>query len=381
MIDITAVQSRSELRQFAILPRLLYKDYRGFCPNLDTENIKILRPDKNPFFAHAKARFFVARKNGQIVGRIGAIIDEGFIQQYKENTGYFGFFDCIHDIQVCQLLLQAAENWLKDNKMEKVIGPLSPSTAGEVGLMTSGFDEAPMLMMPFHPPYMMQMMEQLSAYKPIKNLYSYYYDVLKAPKIDRHQLTERFANYGDLKLRPFNMASMKSEINLLIDVYNDAWSNNWGFVPFTAAEIDHLGQSIKPLLIPDLIWFVELSGQPVGIILALPNLYQIISDFNGRLLPLNWLKLLWRLKVSYSITKGRLALFGVRKQYQRSRLGSFIAALLLEAIRENGKKLGFVSAELGWVLEDNSALNLLLKNIGGSYIYKTFRIYQKEILS
>ena len=378
MVMITAVVSRKHLKAFAALPKSLYRGLKGFCANLDTEALKIVDPLKNPFFEHADSQLFLAWDGRRIVGRIAAIVDHSFISHTKERTGYFGFFDCVDDLAIAQSLLSTAENWLKNQQVNRIIGPLSPSTAGEVGVMTGGFEERPMIMMPFHPPYMSQLLEK-AGYLPHQDLYAYNYDILAAPIIDRHQLTARFAKYGNLQLRPFNMAKLPDEIAKLIAVYNDAWAGNWGFVPFTQGEIDHLGHAMQPILDPALIWFVDLDGEPVGVILGLPNLYQIIPDLNGKLLPFGWAKLLWRLKIRRSIDSLRVALFGIRRKYQQTRLSSIIAALLLESIREGATNKGYKSAELGWILDSNGQMNQLLKNIG-SVIYKTYRVYSKELI-
>ncbi len=374
-ILVTPVAGKSDLRRFIELPIRLYRGHQGYAPHLTMERFDAFSRKKNPHFHHADAEFFLARRNGEVVGRILAQVDHAHLKQQNDATGHFGLLDAEDDPAIFAALLRAAEDWLRARGMKAIAGPYSVSINDEVGQMVSGFDERSMLLMPYGPPYAPARIEQ-AGYGKLMDLYSYEYDVRKAPVTIGHKLIERYAK-GRVKVRPVNMSRFADELLVAIDIFNDAWQDNWGFVPITREEMQAAAKTMKPLVDPRLIWLAELDDKPVAMILTLPNLNEAIADMEGKLFPFNWAKLLWRLKVK-RVRTGRVALMGVRMSLRHSPLGAALAMMVIDKLRENGTALGYHYAELGWILETNAVTRRIIEQAGGRE-YKTFRLYSKPL--
>ncbi len=374
-ILVTPVAGKSDLRRFIELPIRLYRGHQGYAPHLTMERFDAFSRKKNPHFHHADAEFFLARRNGEVVGRILAQVDHAHLKQQNDATGHFGLLDAEDDPAIFAALLRAAEDWLRARGMKAIAGPYSVSINDEVGQMVSGFDERSMLLMPYGPPYAPARIEQ-AGYGKLMDLYSYEYDVRKAPVTIGHKLIERYAK-GRVKVRPVNMSRFADELLVAIDIFNDAWQDNWGFVPITREEMQAAAKTMKPLVDPRLIWLAELDDKPVAMILTLPNLNEAIADMEGKLFPFNWAKLLWRLKVK-RVRTGRVALMGVRMSLRHSPLGAALAMMVIDKLRENGTALGYHYAELGWILETNAVTRRIIEQAGGRE-YKSFRLYSKAL--
>jgi hypothetical protein len=374
-ILVTPVAGKSDLRHFIELPIRLYKGHKGYAPHLTMERFDAFSKTKNPHFHHADAEFFLARRGGKVVGRILVQVDHAHLKQQNDATGHFGVLDAEDDPAIFAALLKAGEDWLRQRGMQAIAGPYSVSINDEVGQMISGFEERSMLLMPYGPPYAPARIEQ-AGYAKLIDLYSYEYDVRKAPVTIGQKLIERYAK-GRVKVRPVDMSRFADELLTAIDIFNDAWSDNWGFVPITKEEMQAAAKTMKPLVEPRLIWLAELDDKPVAMILTLPNLNEAVADMGGKIFPFNWAKLLWRLKVK-RVRTGRCALMGVRMSLRNTPLGAALAMMVIDKLRENGTALGYEFAELGWILETNAVTRRIIEQAGGRE-YKSFRLYSKAL--
>ncbi|MBN9490961.1 MAG: dATP pyrophosphohydrolase [Alphaproteobacteria bacterium] len=376
-IVVSPVVSKADLKAFIDLPKRLYAGHKGYTPHLNSERQEAFSPEKNPLFKHVDVQFFLARRNGRVVGRTAAQLDNVYLERYADSTGNFGCLAAEDDPAIFSALLGAAEGWLRGKGMKRVTGPFSLSTNEEVGLQVWGFDSRPMLLVPYDPPYAGPRVEACG-YAKLKDVFSYDYDVQNAPETIGKKLMARAGMAGRVKVRTANMKMFDAEVRTVVNIYNDAWSDNWGFVPFTQAEIENAAKAFGPVVIPDLCVFVEVDDEAVAFIIALTNINEAIADFNGRLDPINLAKLLWRLKI-VGVGSTRVPLMGVRKKYRNHPLmGAGLAMMAIDTLRENGKRLGKTSAELGWILEDNKATNNIIRTVGGVH-YKTHRIYEKAL--
>jgi hypothetical protein len=377
-IVVTPVEGKSDLKAFIDLPKRLYTGRPGYTAHLNSERQEAYSPKKNPLFQHVEVQFFLARRAGKVVGRISAQIDKAYLERYKDSTGHIGSIVAEDDLAIFQALFKEAEAWLRARGMIRATGPFSLSVNEEVGLLVWGFDSRSILLVPWDPPYAGPRVEACG-YKKIKDVFSYDYDVQNAPETIGRKLLGR-AGVGDrVKVRTLNMKMFDAEVRTLVGVFNDAWSDNWGFVPFTQAEIDHAAKAFGPVIIPELVVFIDVDDETVAFIVALANLNEAIDGFNGALNPINLVKLLWRLKIAGTESM-RVPLMGVKKKFRNHPLmGAGLAMMAIDVLRQNGKKMGKKTAELGWILEDNKATNNIIRSVGGVH-YKTHRIYEKALV-
>ncbi len=375
-LRIAEVSSTGDLDRFIDLPNQLYHGHPSFVPALALERLDALSPKKNPYFRHARVRFWMASRGNSPVGRISAQVDDMALVRHDKALGHFGLLDAADDPAVFRLLTETAEAWLEAEGMRRARGPFNLSINEECGLLVDGFDSRSVMMMGYAPPYAGPRLEA-QGYVKAKDLVAYDYDIAVAKPIDPKGLLARMTADGRVRVRQLDMKRYRADLALILEVFNDAWSENWGFLPFTEDEIVHAAASMKPLIRPDLVWIAEVDGEVAAMIVCLPNLNEAIADLGGRLLPFGWLKLLWRLKVS-GLKSCRVPLFGVRKQYHRTPLGGALVLLLLQALRESATRAGFVHAELSWILEDNDAIRKVIEGIGGR-VYKTYRVYEKPL--
>ena len=375
-LEIRAVETARDLAAFIDLPKRLYRGQPGYVPALDLERRESLTA-KNPYFAHAEVRFWLAARGAEIVGRISAQIDRAYLARYHDATGHFGCLDVADDPEAYAALFVAAETWLRDQGMQRATGPFSLSINEEAGLMVHGFAARKILLVPWHPPYAGAHVEACG-YTRLKDLLSWDYDVQAASPTIGRRLLQRAEMADRVRVRTAEMNHFQRDLGYLLDIFNDAWSDNWGYVPFTPAEIAAAAKSLRPVVIPECAVFVELDGEPVAFILGIANLDEAIRDLDGKLLPFGWAKLLWRLKVRRP-TSGRVPLMGVKRRFRNDALlGAGLALMAIDAMRENGKRLGIRTAELGWILEDNKPTINIIKAAGGVH-YKTHRIYERAL--
>jgi GNAT superfamily N-acetyltransferase len=364
-IEIAVVTDRKALGQFVELPYALYRDDPHWVPPLRIAVKELLDRQKHPFYLNAQAEFFLALENGRPVGRIAAILDQAHNRFHEESAGFFGFFECEDNPAAAGELLSRARQWLAARGATVVRGPMNPSTNYECGLLVEGFDSDPFIMMPYNPPYYATLLERAGLRK-AKDLLAYYANTadLDSRKIDR--IAARAAANG-VRVRPINMKDFDADVERVWNVYNSAWSRNWGFVPMSRQEFAAMGKEMKQILKPDLILIGESGDRPVGFALALPDVNQALKPARGRLLPTGIFKILYHQRL---ITGVRVLTLGVVEEYRSSGLG---AALYAGLIR-NGRP-AFRGVEMSWILEDNVLMNRSALLMGAKR-YKTYRVYE-----
>lgn len=376
-IEIRPVETKAELDAFVRLPWALYKNDPQWVPPLLGEVKGLLSEKSNPYFGHAKARYWLALRDGKPVGRISAQIDELVQQHMGQGTGQWGMFECENDPATAALLFEAAESWLKAGGMTRAMGPFSLSIWDEPGLLVDGFEHPPLLMTPHHLPYYAGLVEG-EGYAKAKDLYAYDLDITTGFP----ERIQRIVAAGDknprIRIRKADPSRFEEEVRLVLEILNDAWADNWGFIPLTEAEIAYAAKKMKPLVKPDLVRICEFEGKPAAFMLTLPDVNELQRDLDGRLFPFGWAKLLWRLRKPFT-QRVRVPLMGVRKELQASRNGALMAMMLIEHIRRDTVGVYANRGELSWILEDNLPMRNILENIG-CFIYKTYRIYDKPLV-
>ncbi len=373
MLSVEPVTSRHELDTFIQVPWPIYKQDPNWVPPLLFEQKQRLTK-KNPFFQHARWQAWIAWRDGRPVGRISAQVDQLHLDIYQDDTGYFGMLEAEDDPDVFSALCQTAERWLREQGMKRVIGPFNLSINEEAGLLIEGFNTPPRIMMGHSRTYYEHRIESCG-YRSAQNFLAYLIKPdFEPPRIMR-KLLERARN--QVQLRKLRRNKLEQELTTLRNIFNDAWSANWGFVPFTEAEFTDIGEMLTLLVDDEFVQIAEIDGKAVAMTVALPNIHEITRQLDGKLLPFGWLRLLWGLKVRYPTT-ARIPLMGVIKEYQQTRLGPALAFLVIDAAREALQKRGIMDVELSWILENNQGVRNLIETCGGS-VYKRYRIYQKDL--
>jgi len=380
-VRIRSVETQVDHKRFVRMPARVFADDPAWIAPLDTERLTLIDPTKNPYFEHAEAAFWVAERDGVPVGRIGAQLDRLLEERTGERIGQFGLFDCIEDLTVAQGLFETVESWLKERGCARMQGPFNLSTNGECGLLIDGFKTPPALMMGHAKPYYGNLVEA-QGYGKIRDLYAYELDLLKGPPERITRFVEASKRNPDYRLRNVDMRRYEEELKTIIDIFNDSWSTNWGFVPLTDAEARHLAKEIKPLIDPCGVQICEYKGEPMAMMVTLFDLNSLVRDLNGRLWPIGWAKLGARL-LGLRLRRRcpprvRVPLMGVRQRFQNTRQGAAMALMLIESVRLACVELGTEWAELSWILEDNVGMRNILDQIGAT-IYKTYRIYDKAL--
>ncbi|RPI18997.1 MAG: N-acetyltransferase [Ignavibacteriae bacterium] len=374
MLKIRKVENDRDRMSFIKLPWTLYKDDKYWVPPLIFDVRNNLNPKKNPFFKHAEIELFLAELDGKLVGRIAAIKNDNHNKFHNDKTGFFGFFETIDNEDVSDLLLDTACDWCKSRGFDKIVGPVNPSTNDECGLLVDGFDSSPVMLMPYNPAFYANRIESFGFDKE-KDLYAYFIssDVINDEKMMAK--LERMANLikkrYNIVTRTLKLKDLENEIRKVEYIYNDAWDMNWGFVPITSEEFDYMGESLKQVVDPNIVFFAEIDGKPAGFSLTLPNINQILKTMNGRILPFGIFKLLMGKNKTDIL---RVLIMGVRHEYQKKGIDS---VFYLETIKEGNRKK-VKGAEISWVLEDNYAMRQTAENLG-AHIYKTYRIYSKNL--
>jgi hypothetical protein len=376
-LEIVPARSKADWRAFHHLPFRIYAGDANWVPPLLLERRFHFDPKHNPYFQHAKAEFFIAKRGGEVVGRITAQVDRLHQERYRDATGHFGFIEAIDDQAVFDALLKAAEDWLRAQGMQRAIGPVSFALWDQPGLLVDGFDTPPQVMMNHHRPYYAARIAA-AGYVKAEDLIAYSYGP-EASTERLEKLLARSMRSGEVTLRNIRMdkAHFKSEVAMLLDIINDAWSDNWGYVPMTKAEIDDLAGVLKLLLQPGDVAIAEYKGEPAAFAAIFPNLNEAIRDMKGRLFPFNWIKLLWRMKVTRPKT-ARMPMMGVRKALQSSPIGAALTLSVIHSVRDFNFAHGATHGELSWILERNDRVRHVIEMVGG-VPYKTYRLYEKPI--
>ncbi|MGC8478056.1 MAG: dATP pyrophosphohydrolase [Acetobacteraceae bacterium] len=373
-LEIVPVEGRALLDRFIRLPKRLHRADPAYVAPLDLERRDALTP-KNPFFAHADVQFWLARRDGRDVGRISAQIDHQALAVRPDATGLFGMIAAEDDPAVFAALVETAAAWLRGRGMQRMQGPFNLNINEETGLLVAGFETPPMLLMGHDLPYVGPRLEALGLRR-IKDVLAYLYDVrVDLPASARRLLARPLP--AELAVRRLDLRRYHEEVRSITAIFNDAWADNWGFVPLSESETEYLAKSLRPLIDPRLVSIVELRGEKVGFLVCLPNLNEAIRDLGGRLLPFGWARLLWRLKVA-GVRTARVPLMGVRRAAQQGMIGKLLPFLLIDQVRRDAAGMGFTHVELSWILEDNLPMRHINESLGG-VAYKTYRIYERAL--
>jgi len=385
-ITIRPVVTKADRKAFVDLPFRLYKDNPNWVAPLKDEAMGLITPGKNPFFEHAVAQLFLAERNGRVVGRISASIDHMWTPMPADkgggaDSGNWGYLDA-DDKDVADLLIVAAEDWLRSRGVKRSIGPISMSIWEEPGLLIKGHDHPPTVMMGYDDARYEAWVESWG-YEKVKDLHTWDLDITHPfpPLVQR--IVAASEKNPRIRVRKVNKKKFNEEAAVILSILNDAWSDNWGYVPFTESEIAFAGKKMKPIIFNDLVMVAEYDGEPVAFMMSWPDLNELQADLNGNLFPFGFIKLLWRLNGGFSgkpkTRTIRVPLMGVVKKLQSSRMASQLAFQMIEYIRREAvANYGGTRGELGWVLEDNQGMNSIAETID-SHINKTYRIYEKAI--
>jgi hypothetical protein len=376
-IRIERVTNRKALKTFVGLPAPLYRDDPAWVAPLMFERLNLLAKDKNPYFEHAAADYWIAYRDGEPVGRISAQIDELAQDGHGQGTGHFGFVEAPDDPTVFRALFETAEGWLQDRGMVRVLGPFNLSINEECGLLIDGFKDRPRIMMSHARPYYAARIEGLG-YRKAKDLWAYDLDAVAELPENVLRIVRKAEADQRLQVRNLRRSRMSDDFRIIRDIFNDAWSNNWGYVPLTEAEISKMRADLSLLLYEHSGKIAYWEGEPAAFMLVLPDLNELIADLHGRLVPFGWAKLAWRVR-RRRFPCVRVPLMGVRKRYQNRPSGAFMALLLIAQHRvEWRRRHGMLRGELSWILEDNESMKGIADSIVGIH-YKTYRIYEKAL--
>ncbi len=370
-ITIRTVQTKKDLMKFIRFQWEIYKGNPYWVPPLIMERKKLLDKKKNPFFKEADAEYFLAERDGKIVGRIAAIKNDVHLKYHNDETGFFGFFESINNQEVANALFDAAKKWLQEKGLKHMRGPANPSSNDEYGMLMEGFDDSPRILMPYNPEYFMNLCENYG-FKKAKDLYAWKIEnekISKSEKLKRGQEIVR-KRYG-LKISQLEMKHFDKDLDKFKFVYNKAWAPNWGFVPLSEEQIDEMAKDLKPLVEPSLVLFAEAKGELVGAALVMMDYNEIFKEMNGRLFPFNFIKLYTKKK---KITWARILTLGIIPEHQKK---GFDAVLYWE-ILQRAARLGIYRGEASWVLEDNEMMNRGL-HLMRAEIYKKYRIWEIDI--
>ena len=375
-VTIRPVVTKADRKQFVNLAWDVYRDDPAWVPPLKDEVHGLIDPKKNPWFQHARAMLWLAERDGKTVGRISAQVDQLVLEHMGAGTGQWGMFEAL-DGEAATALIATAEEWLRAQGMTRAMGPISLSIWDEPGLLISGFDQSPMIMMGHHlAPY--QGWIEGAGYAKAKDLLTYEVDIRPEAQGVMARLVAAGEKNPRIRIRPVDKSKFHDEVSIILNLLNDAWSDNWGYVPLTPAEIAYAGKKLKPIIYPELVRIAELDGEPVAFMLTIPDVNELTRDLNGELFPFGFVKLLWRLRKPRT-KRVRVPLMGVAKKLHGTRLAGQLALMLIEHIRRDAVgKYEATHGEFGWILEDNQGM-MSIAELPGATINHTYRIYEKAL--
>ena len=373
---IRPVLTKRDRTAFVDLAWDVYKDDPAWVPPLKSEVHGLIDPKQNPWFGHARAALWLATRDGKPVGRISAQVDQLVLEHMGAGLGQWGMFEAL-DGEAAALLIATAEDWLRAQGMTRAMGPISLSIWDEPGLLIKGFEQPPTVMMGHHRPEYQGWIEA-AGYAKAKDLLTFELDI----RPDMGPLMARLVSATErnprIRIRRVDKSKFDGEARVILNLLNDAWSSNWGFVPLTEAEIAYAGKKLKPIIYEDLVRIAELDGEPVAFMITIPDINALTADLNGELFPFGWAKLLWRLRKPRT-ARVRVPLMGVAKKLHGTRLASQLAFTLIEHIRRACVgDYGVTHGEFGWVLEDNQGM-LSIAELPGAEVNKVYRIYEKQL--
>jgi hypothetical protein len=371
-LDVRPVAGKGELMMFIKLPWRLYRNEPNWVPPLLYERKRFFDRERNPFFKHAEAEYFLAWRDGRAVGRITAHIDHHFNEFHQHDWGMFGFFDCEEDPEAAVALLSTAETWLRDRRRDRMVGPMDFTTNDECGVLIDGYDLLPTILTNWHHPYYPGLIEGYGLSKAM-DLYMWDLKVRERDKVHPaiwRAAAEVESKYG-ITVRPMRKKNMEAELGRFLEVYNAAWERNWGFVPLTEDEVRHYAKDLKPILDENWAFVAERNGETIGAALTLPDYNQVLTHLGGRLLPFGWAKALWYRR---KIDRVRVFALGVKREYQHTGVAARFYELHYDSAERTRQKAG----ETGWILETNKSMNRAMEGMGGT-IVRTYRVYEKML--
>ena len=374
-VSVFRVNSSSARRAFISYVYRLYQSDQFWIPPLRLDVARVLNPKKNAFFEHGQIEIFLAKdKSGLIVGRIAAIVNGMHLKKYDDGVGFFGFFECEDDSNVAQLLFETASDWLRKQGLRALRGPVNPSLNDTAGLLVDGFERQPAILMPYHKPYYERLLLEVG-FERVMTMWSYYANarLINEERLNRGAKIVLGRN-PNFTIRIIDMDDWENEIRIMLDIFNDAWSENWGHVPMTKREVQQLADEMRMIVIPELINFVEDDGEPIGFSASLPDLNYIFSTIrNGRLFPTGGLKLLLGMKLKL-VRETRMPLMGVKKSHHGKGVDSLIVADMLKRHRS----IGMQGCEMSWVLDSNYRMKNFLTSMG-AVKENEYALYEKSI--
>jgi GNAT superfamily N-acetyltransferase len=370
-IEVRPVRSRRDLRKFILLPWRIYRIGDPWVPPLMWERRRFLDRSRNPWFAHAEAELFLALRDGEPVGRVSAQVDRAFNEFHGDRWGWFGFFECLDDAEAAAALLDTAARWVSERGQDRLVGPASLTMNDEAGILIEGYERPPILQTPWHHPYYRTLLEGAGLEKAMDLLmWEQYFAGLDVLPII-HELAEKLEPDHGITLRKMRKRDLEQEIRRFVEVYNAAWSTNWGFVPIAEEELVHAANENKPLLDEDWLWVAERDGEAVGAALTFPDYNQVLAHLDGRLLPFGWAKALWYRR---KIDRVRVGFLGVKPEYQHTGVA---AGLYVAHFGEAARKPQ-TGGEMGWILESNTAMNRGMEAMGAK-VTRRYRMYQRSL--
>ena len=375
-VTIRPVVTKKDKKAFVDFAWEVYKDDPHWVPPLKDEVHGLITPGKNPWFEHARAQLWLAERGGKVVGRISAQVDDLVQEHMGPGTGQWGFLDAL-DEGAAHALISTAEDWLRAQGMKSALGPISLSIWDEPGLEIEGFDEDPTAMMGHHRPEYQRWIEA-AGYEKAKDLLTYEVNIAhwEDPKINR--LIAMGERNPHIRIRMVDKSKFDEEARIILNILNDAWSGNWGYVPLTEAEIAYAGKKLKPIIYNELVRVAEIDGEPVAFMITIPDINELTKDLNGELFPFNFIKLLWRLR-NPRVKRARVPLMGVARKLHHTRMASMLAFMLIEYTRRDCVgKFGINIGEFGWILEDNKGM-LSIAELPSAKINHRYRIYEKAL--
>lgn len=375
-VTIRPVRGRRELKRFVKVPFAVHRDHPQWVAPLIFERMQFLDPAKNPWFEHGEAQLLVAEREGEPVGRISAHLDRRWDEYQGGSDAMFGFFETVEDAEVARALLEAATEWATAQGRERILGPMDFTTNDEIGILIEGYERRPMILEPWHPPYYRELIESLGFGKTMDVLMweLQFGDLKEGERFDPsiHAAAKKALEDEGIAIRNMRRRDMAAEVRRFMDVYNEAWGKNWGFVPITDAEVEFQAKSLKQVLDENWTYMAEKDGEVVGAALTLPDINQVMAKLNGRLLPFGWAKfLLGRRKIDQC----RVFALGVKHEYRHSGVA---AGLYLRHLEEAAVPGGIVGGEMGWILETNEPMNRAMEGMGGEVV-KRYRLYERAL--
>jgi GNAT superfamily N-acetyltransferase len=375
-VSIRPVRTRRELKRFVKVPFRLHGDQPQWVAPLVFERMEFLDRKKNPYFEHAEAEYLIAERDGEDVGRVSVQVDSRWDEFQGGSDAMFGFFESADDPEVAGALLGAATEWARSKGRARLLGPMDFTTNDEIGILIEGYERRPMILEPWHPPYYKGLFEAEGFDKAMDVLMweLQFGDLKQGERFDPqiHAAAEKALHDEGIVIRNMRKRNMADEVRRFMDVYNEAWGDNWGFVPITDAEAEFQAKNLKQVIDEDWAYIAEKDGEVIGAALTLPDINQVMAKLNGRLLPFGWLKFLLG---KGKIDQLRVFALGVKHAYQHTGVG---AGLYLKHLEEAAKPGAIEGGEMGWILETNKPMNRAMEGMGGKVV-KRYRLYEKPL--